>query len=268
MQTKGCRPPPANEAVESDLPILIGRDRRAAKISLLIKVSVISSVTFPRMFTENFRTFDHEPEDAELVTLLGPHVLTTALQVIDNPNELIIRPRMIPMWFAVPWVLLIAGVITALIWFVPATRATMDHSTAVLVTVTLWAMILPALFAIFAWINKTFRQQGNYCRVDKRNRTLTARFVDRPMTRDQILCIIDLERHYVSHGVWDSIRQASVLYQNGDGAIQQYPLATEIEGQLFAPDYGGRIATALDVPVRRIRLSKRESKAIGDHPDD
>jgi hypothetical protein len=220
------------------------------------------------MFTQNFRTFDHLPNDEVLTALLGPRELTNSLEVIDHDHELIIRPRLIPLRFAVPWILLVGCVITALIWFVPATRATFDRNHAVLFTVMMWAMAIPALIGMLAWFNFTFRAHGDYCRIDQRARTLRARFARESIARDEIVFIVDLERFYVRHGVWDAIRQVSALRQTSGGTYEQYPLATQTEKPIFGPDYAALIATALDVPLRRIKSSKAESKAISDHSDD
>ena len=222
----------------------------------------------PKAFSLPLMTFDRDPDDSQLVWLLGDQECSGAVGV-EEAGVLTVRPRLLPMKVIVPWVIMTGIVITCMLCFLPLWQhKKLDFSWVRFwpFTLLMWLGCIPTLLIILTAVNSTFAKKGNYFKVDSQRRTLELCQAGRTLQADEIIALTVLVRWYRCAG-WDRTYQTGVLVRGADGQVEHYPLVRELgenTNLARATHWADRVASILNVPVRRIELDRQQSKALGD----
>jgi hypothetical protein len=215
--------------------------------------SVLNRYTHPHL------TFDHEPRDDELVWLLGNHRLCYSNLTIDDTGaELVGRSKRVSLKVHAPAMLFCGVIFTGLISFVP------ERQSAAYMTIFVWITVA-ATIAGWIVLNRKLVAEGDYFRADKQARWLDLCPIGRRFVTEEILGFSELTRHDrpgTTGETW--IRQYGVLVRDGDGRIDHYPIAVENHALLSKPMIAVRLAALFAVPVRRVKLSRRQSRELHD----
>jgi hypothetical protein len=208
--------------------------------------------------------FDGVPDDAQLVHLLGNLDRCGPIKAVEEAGLLTVRPWLVPMKYMVPWGIFVMVVITCTSYF-------MEHgkldSSLVAFLLFGWLVCLPGLLVLLAVFNRLVAKKGDYFKVDMARRTLELCQVGRTLKASEIIAVTLLTRWYRSHGVWRKTYQTGVLVRTQDNRVELYPVVRELGENV--PSYkrsqwADRLASIFQVPVRRIELSRSESRALND----
>jgi hypothetical protein len=208
--------------------------------------------------------FDRVPNDSELVSLLGdgdpsrppPY---TPIKFTDTFESLICTPRLVPLNWVMPLlVLFVAGLTCALWLFVE-----MPGHWRELVTVLIW-LDIPITWAVFTWVNQQLGRKGDHFRVDRSRRTLELCRIGRTINSREIVALTELIRYYKRGSEWVWTQQTGVLVRLPDDRIELLPIVREDQWRSRPPHCADRLAEVFGSPVRRIELDKSESQALAD----
>ena len=119
---------------------------------------------------------------------------------------------------------------------------------------------------LLAFINHYFAKKGDYFRVDKPRRTLELCQVGRAFTGNDILAFTEVLRWYRRGPgwAWEWTWQTCVLVHTLEGHVEQYPLVRETVVRLFRARLVDQLVQIFEVPIRRVRLNRRASRALKD----
>lgn len=214
-----------------------------------------------KAFSQSSACFGHVPNDSELTSLLGD-ADCGPIKGVEDGKSLTVRPWLIPMKYMAPWAVLTMVVITVMTAFLYGKFDLL----AWLFLAFGWFVCLPGFLGITVLINWAFAKKGNYIKVDVSRRTLELCRLGRTFTSDQIAAIIELSRWYLLAGGWEHTLQTSVLIRKPDGQFELFPMLREIQTpRLFGkPQWADRLAAILQTSVRRVKLSRSESRQLND----
>jgi hypothetical protein len=223
-----------------------------------------------RVFSRSSVRFDHSPEDSELVCLLGDRDCPGSIDVLETSDSLVVRPGLFRMKYVVPWMLLVASGMTAAPWIARHFGNNLAFGPALwLFVAMMWLLVLPSLFLLLVFMNRSFASKGDYFRVDKSALTFTLCQAGKTCKAAEILAFTELSRWCrYGHVPWGATRQTGVLLRAPGGRVDLYPLFRELGENI--PLFGrrqrlvDRLAEVFQVPVRRVKLGRRESRALGD----
>jgi hypothetical protein len=217
--------------------------------------------SLPKQFSLNRQSFDHEPVDAQLVALLGPFEFVDPIKIEDTAASLTASAGSIPMKFAVPFMLLFVSGITAARWYFP------KFDLPWFIIGIVWFAILPTFFAILVFINRTLTKMGVFFRADKLHRTLTLPSINVTLAAKQIVAFTQVDRWYKGNTAFGLswIRMTAVLTRREDGGFDYFPLTRETSRRVFQELLVDRLGQIFNVPVRKIVLTRLESKSLQDH---
>jgi hypothetical protein len=215
----------------------------------------------PKVFSCPSMSFDHVPADSELTCLLGDSGCGP-IKAVENEESLTVRPWQFPMKYMVPWGIFVMVVISCMSYFMEGGNLDL------LVWLMLlfgWLVCLPGTLAVMVVINRAFGKKGDHFRVNMSRRTLELCRIGRTVTASEIIAITLLGRWY-RHGAWEKTYQTGVLVRTRD-KVEFYPLVRESGENVPASKrskWADRLADIFQAPVRRIELSKSESRALND----
>ena len=217
----------------------------------------------PKIFSCAMLSFDHVPNDSELTCLLGDSGCGP-VKAIEDEESLTMRPWLIPMRIMVPWSIFVMVVITCMSYFMEG--GSLDLL-VLLVLLFGWLVCLPGMLAVMAVINRAFGKKGDYFKVYTSRRTLELCRVGRTLKGSEIIAVTLLTRWYRHAGAWNKTYQTGVLVRTRDSKVELCPLVRELGEN--APSsrsskWADRLAGIFGVPVRRIELSKSESRELND----
>lgn len=219
----------------------------------------------PKMFSVTSMSFDHNPDDSELTSLLGDRDCGR-IQAVEVDGVITVRPGLFPMKIIYPWMIFVGVVITCMIFFMPLVeRKELELPLAVGMVSILWLAVVPSFLGLLAYTNSYFAKKGDYFKVHAARRMLEVCPIGRRFDADQIAAIIELSRWYRSVGEWDHTLQTSVLIHRPDGQFEIIPLFREAMPVLGKPEWADRICGILETPVRRITLSQPQSRDLKDY---
>jgi len=226
----------------------------------------VMQTTIPKAFARPSVSFDHSPADAELVCLLGDGA-GGPLKMVEEAGILTVRPWLIPMKWAATWMIFV-GVIASCMIAWAYLKLDLDRLMAAFLLFMLvgtWAVGIPSFLGILLLLNRAFAKKGDYVRCDIQRRTLELCQVGRTLAAGEIVAFSEVLRWYRQSDVWDQTQQTGVLVRGQDGGVVMYPLFRELDIPIFGkPRRADRLAGIFQVPVRRIKLSKSESRALHD----
>jgi hypothetical protein len=215
----------------------------------------------PKAFSYDQLSFDAEPADRHLCSLLGSSDWIDVV-LIECNGVLIAKPRLVPMQFVIPWMIFIACVITAAPWYVPKLGGEVD-SVLWLMIALMWVFILPAMFALLHTINRYFADQGDYLRADRVHRTLQLPRLGITLEDRDIVYFTEVLRSFWIHGKRDRQRAVGVVVQR-NGEFDFYPILREEPVRFKKQRLAEVLAGIYRKDLRRIELSYRQSKALSD----
>jgi hypothetical protein len=132
-----------------------------------------------------------------------------------------------------------------------------------------WLLVLPTLLLLLTAVNRSFARKGDYFRVDKSALTFTLCQVGKTFKAAEILAFTELSRWCrYGHAPWRATRQMGILVRAPGRHVDLYPVFRELEENI--PLLGrrfrlvDRLAEIFQVPVRRVKLDRRESRSLGD----
>jgi hypothetical protein len=215
-----------------------------------------------KVFSLPFKRFDHIPEDSELVCLLGDDFYAGKISVIETPESIVACPWMIPIKYMVPWILFVASIITAVLWFARYYSSGLSVTLVWGMIALLWLGAVPGFLGMILFINHEAAKRSDLFKVDKLLRTLELPQVHKTITASEILAFTENYR-------WchlDYTRQAGVLIKTPEGQCELYPMFREVQenGYKQGDQLIAQLVRIFQVPVRKVTLNKEESKALKD----
>jgi hypothetical protein len=248
----------------------------------------------PNVFSCTSITFDHEPYDSELTCLLGRRSwfdelrdsASSGIRCVETGGDVLASPRVLPIKWILAGLIVLCAIQTCFWCVVYVSHHSDPKWTAgflVLVLLLIWLVQLPLVVGILFLCNRWLGRDGDYFRISGANRTLELCRFGRTVKAGEIIGFVELMRwrrllRYV--GGWHRTRQTSVMIRDADRRVELYPLIHERERELRIDVVGIRVASlplrrrelpwadrlagTFQVPVRRITLTKSESKALND----
>ncbi|MGA2496168.1 MAG: hypothetical protein ABSH20_00415 [Tepidisphaeraceae bacterium] len=215
-----------------------------------------------KAFSLQSMCFERVPDDSQLVCLLGDRDCGP-VNAVEEAGLLIVRPWLIPMKFMVPWVLLTMAMITivTVCFYRP-----WDFFLGLFLAVG-WFLSVPGLLVAVVVINRSFARKGDYFKVDTARRTLELCQVGRTLKAGEIIGIVLLTRYCNIGSTWHKTFQTGVLFRTRDNRVELLPAVRELGENVpssKASQWADRLAHTFQVPIRRIGLSRSESRALND----
>jgi hypothetical protein len=221
----------------------------------------------PKVFSSASLSFDRAPDDSELTGLLGDPDCGP-IKHVETDGIITVSPRLVPMKFVVPWMLFVGIVITCMIIFMPLIENKKpDLSPLALGLMSvLWLGAIPGVLGLLFLLNSAFAKKGDYFKVDTTRRTLELCQPGLTFKFDQIAAVIELSRWYRRcGGILEYTLQTSVLIRKPDGQFDLFPVLREIDVPVFGKaKWADRLAAIFQSPVRRINLTRSESRQLND----
>jgi hypothetical protein len=219
----------------------------------------------PRAFSQPSLTFDGVPDDSQLVCLLGDRD-SGPVKAVEEAGVLTVSPYLLPMKFVMPWMIFVMVVGTCITCFI-GKQAPVPLAFLVAFLLFGWLVVLPAFFGILRVLNSALAKKGDYFKVDTARRTLELCRAGRSVKGSEIIAVVFLIRWYrypfvTGSGPWQMTFRTSVLVRAADNRVELYPVIRENGTPLFK--WGDRLANIFQVPVRRIELSRSESRELND----
>jgi hypothetical protein len=221
-----------------------------------------------KAFSLPFMSFDSDPDDSQLVWLLGDQDCGP-VKAAEESGLLIARPWFIPMKYLTPWIIIVMIILTGVLCF-------MEHGKLDTFSVAFllfgWLVCLPGLLIFLAVFNRLAAKKGDYFKANMVRRTLELCRVGRTINASEIIAVTLLTRWYRYHfvdgrGPWEKIFQTGVLVRMPNGRVELYPVVREIGENVPSSKnskWADRLADIFHVPVRRIELSRSESRELND----
>ncbi len=241
------------------------RDPKPESVRVLHAAKGESAV--PRAWSADVVVFDHEPADDELVALLGEggHM---GVVVHETPWSLRIRPWRFPMKWVVAWMLIVAAGATGMNSWMEASFTTTNN---LFFLAIVWLLALPMMLLLFWSINRSLDSKPDVARLDLECKVLEIPKSALRVRFSDIEEVVELWRWVRDGGDLERHRQLGILLQKK----RQAGLAWEYHTLGWDKEWGSgrrvrrmnRIVAELGRPVRKIRLSIGESRALGDAPD-
>jgi hypothetical protein len=226
-----------------------------------------------KVFSLPSMRFDHDPSDAELTCLLGD-ADCGPVKAVEEGGVLTVRPWLFPMKYIVPWMVFTAIVITCMLCFAPMVEHKKADSSSLMFfwipLVFLWLVALPGFLGLLALMNRSFASKGDYFKIDTARRTLELCRAGRTVRAADIAAITVLTRWYRNAG-----GSSFKTYQTGvllrvaerDNHLELLPVVRELGENISwgkASRWAEKLASVFQSPIRRVELSRSESKALND----
>lgn len=218
------------------------------------------------------RCFDHDPADSELTCLLdAPRCLGMSnFRIVEAGGILRVVPEQWPTTWIVATTLPVAVLFTAVPIFLEFGSSSGSSLFDMLFAVFLWAwfafiwlVLMPLVAVVPIVVNHYKRKADDFLRVDMTRRVLELCRADRTLRSTEILAFTEVSRFLRLDrrgGEWLGNLQTGVLVRTANGGTELLALADGMRRQRLAD----RLASVFQVPVRRIKLSKSESRALND----
>jgi hypothetical protein len=216
-----------------------------------------------KAFSRSSMIFDRVPDDSQLVCLLG-NGGGGPVEAVEEAGSLTLRPKLIPMKYLAPWMILVMVGITCLICFM--LWGADDRLSSFFFWFFLlfgWFVALPGTLAVLASVNHSMAKHGDYFKVDMAHRTLEVRRLGRTFQASEIIAVTLLTRW----GWSDIIYQTGVLVRTQDNRVELCRVVCQTGENVHSSQksrWADRLASIFQVPVRSVELSRSESRALND----
>jgi hypothetical protein len=229
------------------------------------------STALPKAFSLPSMSFDGVPDDSQLVCLLGDPDCGP-IRLVEEAGLLIVRPWLFPVKLVTAWMVFIALVITGVMCFMPLIEHKKLEFSSVLFfwlpLLFLWFISLPGLLGLLAVVNRSFAKKGDYFKVDMARRTLELCRIGRTINASEIIAVTLLTRWYrLAHGGWSMTHATGILVRTQGNRVELYPVVRELGENVPSSrksKWAERLASIFQTPIRRIELSRSESRALND----
>lgn len=215
---------------------------------------------------ESSKRFDHDPSDMELACLLQSPRGLVGTTIVETDGLLRIRLASMPVTWIMLSMILGAVLISGLMILISRS----DHNRPPFFEVFfwgflafIWLLLVPFWCAVLFVVNHQIAAKDDSVRVDAVRRTLELCEAGSTLSAADLLAITEISRFYCDRGYsgkWLPKLQTGVLVRSGDAAVELHAL---IDGKT-RPPAAERLAGVLQLPVRRITLTKAESQALHD----
>jgi hypothetical protein len=216
------------------------------------------------------KCFDHEPTDMELTCLLdAPRSLGMSnFEIVETFGAFRVVPARMPAFWIMVSMILGAAFLTALPLILRFTVWSKENSLSLDVILGIWMagiwlIIIPLGAIVLAVVNRHLAEAGDFLRVDMTGRVLELCRAGRTVPSAEILAFTEVSRYFRYDrrwGEWMGKRQTGVLVSAANGGAELIAL---MDGPSHPP-LADRLANIFKVPVRRIKLSRDESRALED----
>ncbi len=217
-----------------------------------------------RAFSVKSLRFDHLPTDADLAWLLGDSDCMESVKIEETAERLIARPRLIPMKFVVPWLILTFTVIMAAPWWIPLFGGDFGgrEKDFYVIFGGYGLVVVPAMIVLFGHMHDRFAAKGDYFRLDKRTGRLELPAHGRTIAQDELIAITYVSR--LRPHIGNKVGGPARLLARPDGQFEHLGIFGELESVAFNRSAAERLADALGLPLRRVTLSRAASKTLND----
>jgi hypothetical protein len=219
-----------------------------------------------KAFSLPSKSFDRVPDDSQLVCLLGNS--SDRVEAVEEAELLTVRPTLIPKKYIVPWMIIVLVLITFMMCIMQWGPENRFHSIFFwFFLVSGWFVALPVTLGLFAAVNHSQAKKGDCFKIDMARRTLELCRLGRTLKAGEIIAIILLTRWYRHAGEWNQTYQTGVLVRAQENRVELYPAVCELGENVPSSKksrWAEQLASIFQVPVRRIELSRSESRALND----
>jgi len=222
-----------------------------------------TSPAVPSAFSVDRLCFPAPPGDDQLVALLGSRDYS-GLMIVQTPDGIVGKPRLIPLKIVATVIITAALGLTGVRWFAPRLFKGELASLAWVLIAVIWFAFLPAALGIVYAINAHFSAMKPYFRVDRTGRTFELPQLGVTLAVTQIDSFVELTRWYKSLHGFEMTRQTGVLASRADGGVDYFPIARDTDRGPFQRSLAIRLAEMMDVKVRVVSRTQRESRMIDD----
>jgi hypothetical protein len=206
-----------------------------------------------------------------------PNPVPFGVKFVEADGVCRATPRLLPTKWLILWIINGDIVFTCMI-LIHALRqenVVSPNWTIWVFLLSMWFVTLPGVFGFFYFFNRRLSRHGDYFRVGRNHRTLELCRIGRTLKAGDIIAFTELTRWHRRHryaGKWQKTHQTGVLTRKGDRQTELYPLIHEREAPVLwwslplyrHSSWAERLANIFQVPVRRIELSRSESRHLND----
>jgi hypothetical protein len=221
----------------------------------------------PKPFSLSSMQFDHNPADADLTCLLAaPRSLGMSdFKIIEKDGKLRVIPTQLPIIGIMASMVLGGVILTAVPMFLrspilPGESSTLFDVLSGIWVASIWLVLIPFWAVVLAVVNRQIAKTDDFLRVDTTKRILELCHEARTLRAADIVAFTELTRWVHGAEGWGKTLQTGVLVRTANGGIVLLALADG--GSHLRLAY--RLASIFHVPVRRIELSRSESRALND----
>jgi hypothetical protein len=216
----------------------------------------------PKMPSTSSASFDHDPSDGELTCLLEGASAPVGLKIVEADGILRIRPGLIPATGIMLSMILGGVLLTGVMILLYRTNPAFFEIAFWAGLAFTWLFLIPFWWIVLLVINRWIADKDDLLRVDPQRRTLELCQPGRTLRAAEILAFTDVFRYYRRDrgGELCGKSQTGVLLR---GQNSRAELLALVDGST-RPPLADRLAGIFQTPVRRIKLSKSESRALND----
>jgi hypothetical protein len=225
-----------------------------------------SRPVLPKAFSLDSMSYDHDPTDAELSCLLNGPSQPMGFKVVEADGMFHVNTSQIPVK-GIMLTMVLGAIVLILFGYFCIFHTSGSSSFPNNIIFSIWVAgncFIVALFSILLpLINSQLAKKEDFIRVDMSKRTLELCRKKRAFRASEIHAFTELSRyfrHSVSGSEWRLQTQIGVLVRVDHGGMELFPL---VKGKSKSP-LSDQLAGIFQKPVRRIELSKNESKALND----
>jgi hypothetical protein len=188
-------------------------------------------------------------------------------KIAETDGLLRVIPARLPTFWIVASMLPVAILFTVITLFLE--RPSSSEMFSLLSNVFVWGWIaacwlmMPFVAAVLTFVNRQKAKTDDFLRVDMTRRAVELCRTGRTVQAAEILAFTEVLRYFRLDrrgGEWIRNLQTGVLARTASGGVELLALA---DGK-SRPPLADRLASIFQVPVRRIELSRSESRALND----
>jgi hypothetical protein len=217
----------------------------------------------PKAFSRPSMLFNHNPSDSELTCVLKCPGQLGGYKIVEGPGTFRVSPAKLPTIGIIVFTTLGASALTAWMFYMMRSENQplniIDVGFWIFIT-GIWLVIIPVCLVALVVINRRIAKTEDFLRVDTTKRTLELCRDARTYRAADIVAFTELTRWLRGAEGWGKTQLTGVLVRTANGGVELYPLA-DVKSR---PPLADRLVSIFQVPIRRIELSRSESRALND----